>query len=315
MTPTPDTPAVVPDEDTAPVPSATLLEPRPLRGVLLVAVATLFFALHDTANKLLLADYDVPVIAAVRYTMQTVLMLAILGPRRAPELVTTRRTWLVLLRALSLVLSTLFFGLGLQLMPIPETTAIGYIAPLIVVLLARPFLNETIGPWGWLAAILGFSGMLLIVRPGGGLDPLGVVFIICNISATVVYYMLSRVLAHSEKTMAMMFYSSLVGAICFGLATPWFIDGDMPDGLQLALFLSLGIFAGVGHFLFTAAYRFAEASLVAPVSYVHLVWAGLLGWIIFGHVPDPLAIAGMVVVILAGVLVAFRSLRSRHSGT
>lgn len=310
----PDTPAVVPDEDTATVPTSSLLEPRPLRGVLLVAAATLLFAGHDTANKLLLADYDVPVIAAVRYTMQTVLMLAILGPTRGPELVRTRRPWMVVLRALCLVLSTLFFGLGLQLMPIPETTAIGYIAPLLVVLLARPFLNETIGPMGWIAAALGFGGMLLIVRPGGGLDPLGVAFLICNIVATVAYYMLSRVLAHSEKTAAMMFYSSLVGAICFGLATPWFLNGEAPDGLQLALFLSLGIFAGVGHFLFTAAYRFAEASLIAPVSYVHLVWASLLGWVIFGHVPDPLGIAGMIVVILAGVLVAFRSLRSRHSG-
>ena len=138
-------------------------------------------------------------------------------------------------------------------------------------------------------------------------------YLVCNIAATVVYYMLSRVLAHSEKTLALLYYSSLVGAVCFGLAAPWFFNGHMPDGLQIALFLSLGIFAGLGHFLFTAAYRFAEASLVAPVSYVHLVWAGLLGWFIFGHVPDLLAIVGMLVVILAGVLVAFRSLRRRHS--
>lgn len=314
MTTTPDAPAVVPDEDTAPIPTPSLTQPRPLRGVLLVAAATLLFAGHDTANKLLLADYDVPIVAAVRYTMQTVLMLAILGPTRGPQLVTTRRTWLVLLRAVCLVVSTLFFGLGLQLIPVPETTAIGYIAPLLVVLLARPLLNESIGPLGWIAALLGFSGMLLIVRPGGGLDPLGVFYILCSIGATVAYYMLSRVLAHSEKTLALLFYSSLVGAICFGLAAPWFFDGNIPDGLQIALFLSLGLFAGVGHFLFTAAYRFAEASLIAPVSYVHLVWAGLLGWVIFGHVPDPLGIAGMLVVILAGVIVAFRSLRLRHSG-
>jgi drug/metabolite transporter (DMT)-like permease len=304
-------PAVVPDEDTAPAPTPSLVQPKPLRGVLLVAVATLLFAGHDAANKLLLADYDVPIVAAVRYAMQTVLMLAILGPTRGPELVTTKRTWLVIVRAMSLVISTLFFGLGLQLMPVPETTAIGYIAPLIVVLLAKPFLNETIGPFGWIAALLGFGGMLLIVRPGGGLDPLGVFFLVCNIAATVFYYVLSRVLAHTEKTLALLFYSSLAGAICFGLAAPWFYQGQVPDGLQIALFLSLGIFAGVGHFMFTAAYRFAEASLIAPVSYVHLVWAAILGWVIFGHVPDALTILGMLVVIAAGVLVAFRSLRKR----
>jgi drug/metabolite transporter (DMT)-like permease len=311
MTSTPDAPAVVPNEDTAPAPSQSLTQPHPLRGVLLIAVATLLFAAHDSANKLLLADYDVPVVAAVRYGMQTILMLAILGPARGPELVTTRRTWLVIVRALCLVISTLFFGLGLQLMPVPETTALGYVSPLIVVLLAKPLLNEEIGALGWIAAVLGFGGMLLIVRPGGGLDPLGVLYLCGNVVATVAYYMLSRVLAHSEKTLALLFYSSLVGAICFGLAAPWFIDGTVPDGLQIGLFLSLGILAGVGHFLFTAAYRFAEASLLAPVSYVHLVWAGLLGWFVFGHVPEALTIVGMLIVILAGVLVAFRSLRRR----
>lgn len=307
MTTTPDAPAVVPDEDTAPVQTPSLIQPHPLRGVLLVAVATLLFAGHDTANKLLLAHYDVPIVAAVRYTMQTVLMLAILGPTQGRALVTTKRTWLVLLRAMSLVVSTLFFGLGLQLMPVPETTAIGYIAPLIVVLLAKPFLNETIGPLGWIAALLGFGGMLLIVRPGGGLDPLGVFFLVCNIAATVFYYVLSRVLAHSEKTSAMLFYSSLVGAVCFGLAAPWFYEGQVPDGLQIALFLSLGIFAGIGHFLFTAAYREAPASMLAPVNYVHLVWATGLGWLVFGHMPDLIALTGIAMVCAAGAGIAIRA--------
>jgi drug/metabolite transporter (DMT)-like permease len=310
MTPATDAPLVVPDEDTAP-PPPSLTQHRPLLGVLLLAAGTLLFSVHDATNKLLLDDYAVPVIAAVRYTMQTLLMLAILVPTRGPELVRTKRTWLVLARALGLVLSSLFFGLGLQLMPMPETTAIGYVAPLFVVLLAKPWLNETIGPLGWIAAVVGFSGMLLIVRPGGGLDPLGVTYIVISVAATVAYNMLSRVLAHSERTLALLFYSSLLGAVCFGLAAPWFIDGTVPDSAQIVMFLSLGVSAGLGHFLFTSAFRFAEASLLAPVGYVHLVWATVLGWLIFGHVPDLLTIVGMLVVIAAGVLVAFRSLRRR----
>lgn len=310
MTPAPDAPPVVPDEDTAP-PPPSLTQHRPLLGVLLLAAGTLLFSVHDTTNKLLLDDYAVPVVAAVRYTMQTLLMLAILAPTRGPELVRTRRTGLVLARALGLVLSSLFFGLGLQLMPMPETTAIGYVAPLIVVLLAKPLLNESIGPLGWIAAGVGFGGMLLIVRPGGGLDPLGVFYIAISVAATVAYNMLSRVLAHSERTLALLFYSSLLGAVCFGLAAPWFLHGVAPDGPQIVMFLSLGVSAGLGHFLFTSAYRFAEASLLAPVGYVHLVWATMLGWLVFGHVPDLLTVMGMLVVMVAGLLVAFRSLRRR----
>lgn len=307
-TPIEAAPAVVPDEDTPP-PPPSLTQHRPLLGVVLLAAGTFLFSVHDATNKLLLDDFNVPVIAAIRYGMQTLLLLAILGPMRGPELVKTKRTGLVLVRALGLALSSLFFGLGLQLMPMPETTAISYVAPLIVVLLARPLLNESIGVFGWIAAIVGFTGMLLIVRPGGGLDPLGVTYIVISIAATVAYNMLSRKLAHSERTIALLFYSSLVGAIGFGLAAPWFLNGTVPDTMQVLMFLSLGVSAGIGHFLFTAAYRYAEASLLAPVGYVHLVWATMLGWLIFGHVPDGLTILGMLVVIAAGVLVAFRSLR------
>jgi len=300
-------PALVPDEDTPPPPSLT--QHRPLLGVLLLAAGTFLFALHDATNKLLLDDFNVPVIAAIRYGMQTLLLLSILGPTQGKALVRTKRTGLVFARSLGLALSSLFFGLGLQLMPMPETTAISYVAPLIVVLLAKPLLNESIGVFGWVAAIVGFAGMLLIVRPGGGLDPLGVAYIVISIAANVAYNMLSRLLAHSERTITLLFYSSLVGAIGFGLAAPWFLNGTVPDTPQVLMFLSLGVSAGIGHFFFTAAYRYAEASLLAPVGYVHLVWATMLGWLVFGHMPDGLTILGMLVVIAAGVLVAFRSLR------
>lgn len=293
-------------EPEAPAP-LSLISSRPLLGVLLLAGATLLFACNDAANKYLLTDYNVPLVAAVRYIVHAILMLAILGPRRGRELVTTQRTGLVIVRALCLVVATLFFGLALQRMPVAETTSIVYLSPILVVLLARPLLGESIGAVGWIAAVVGFAGMLLIVRPGGGLDPLGVGLVLCNVGVTVAYYLLSRVLARSERTLALLFYSALVGAICFSIALPWNLTGKAPDPIQIALFLSLGVTAGLGHYFFTAAYRFAEASVLAPVTYLHLLWAGLLGWLVFGHVPEGLTIIGMVVVAASGVLVALRS--------
>ncbi|MDO8359585.1 MAG: DMT family transporter [Devosia sp.] len=293
-------------EPDAPAP-LSLISSRPLLGVLMLAGATLLFACNDAANKYLLTDYNVPLVAAVRYLVHAILMLAILGPRRGRELVTTERTGLVIVRALCLVVATLFFGLALQRMPVAETTSIVYLSPILVVLLARPLLGESIGAVGWVAAVVGFAGMLLIVRPGGGLDPLGVGFVLCNVGVTVAYYLLSRVLARSERTLALLFYSALVGAICFSIVLPWNLTGRAPDPIQIALFLSLGVTAGLGHYFFTAAYRFAEASVLAPVTYLHLLWAGLLGWLVFGHVPEGLTIIGMVVVAASGVLVAMRT--------
>lgn len=289
------------------LPQAGLTSSRPLLAVLLVAAATLLFACNDTANKLLVTEYNVPLVVAIRYIVHSILMIALLGPTRGRELVETRRTGLTIVRALCLVVATLFVGLALQRMPVAETTSIIYLSPIIVVLLARPLLGETIGPIGWIAAVAGFAGVLLIVRPGGGLDPIGVGFVLCNVVVTVGYYLLSRILARTERTIALLFYSALAGAICFGIALPWTLYGDAPSLLQIGLFLSLGFSAGLGHYFFTAANRFAPASVLAPINYLHLLWAGLLGWLVFGHVPETLTIIGMIIVCAAGVLVALRS--------
>lgn len=284
---------------------------RPALGVGLAVLATLLFAGHDVVSKHLLANYDVPLVAAVRYMVHTLLMVIVLAPRQGANLVRVNRKGLVVIRSVCLVIATLFMGLALQLMPIAETTAIIYLSPIVVVLLARPLLGETIGVMGWIGAIGGFAGVLLIVRPGGGLDPLGVFYALCNVGVTVAYYLLSRVLAKNEKTLALLFHSALVGAICFGLVAPWFWFGTVPSTLDMVMFVSLGLFAGIGHYCFTAAYRFAPASLLAPMSYTHLIWAGLLGWLVFSQLPDAIGLAGMVVIGSAGVVTALRSLPKR----
>lgn len=290
----------------------SLTENRPMLGVLLIIVATLMFASNDAANKYLIATYDVPLVAAIRYIVHTLLMLAILAPTRGRELVTVRRKGLVAVRSICLVIGSLCASLALQVMPIAETTSIIYLSPIVVVLLARPILGESIGLLGWLAAAGGFAGVMLIARPGGGLDPMGVAFALGNVVVTVTYYLLSRVLARSERTLALLFYSALAGAICFGLAMPWYWFGSVPSLFEMALLVSLGLTAGIGHFCFTAANRYAEASLLAPMSYLHLLWAGLLGWLVFGQLPDGLGLVGMAVIGLAGVAVALRSRFTRR---
>lgn len=148
---------------------------------------------------------------------------------------------------------------------------------------------------------------LLIARPGSELDPLGVAFAFVTAIATALYQLLSRVLARTERTMALLFYGALLGAIIFGLAAPWFWDGRTPGAMDFALLLSLGVYSGVGHYLFTAAHRYAPASTLAPIGYLQVVYAGLLGWLALGHVPSPLSIAGMIVIIASGVLITLKS--------
>ena len=105
----------------------------------------------------------------------------------------------------------------------------------------------------------------------------------------------------------MLFYAALAGTVAFGLLLPWTLQGERPTVLLAALFVSTGVLGGLGHYLFTLAYREARASLLAPLNYVQLLWAGLLGWIVFHHVPDAVTVAGMAVVAASGALIALKA--------
>lgn len=294
-----------------PVPVPTQQDGRPLLGVLMVMGSVLLFAGNDIVTKLLVTQYPVPLVAAMRYVVQLLLMLALLLPRMGPRLLKTERTGLVLLRSACLAVSTLCMGLAFQRMPVPESVSIVFLSPMLVVLVAGPVLGEKVAAASVVAAVVGFAGVLLIVRPGGGLDPYGVIFVLIAVTTSVVYYLLSRVLARTESTLSMLFYTALVGSICFGATLPWSWSGPVPDWQTVAMFASQGVATGLGHYLFTAAHREATASLLAPVGYMQLLWVGLLSWLIFGHVPDTLTIAGMGLVTLAGVSIAMISARKR----
>jgi drug/metabolite transporter (DMT)-like permease len=294
-----------------PVPVPVEPTGRPLVGVLMVMGAVLLFAANDTITKLLVTQYPVPLVSAIRYIVHLTFMALIFLPRMGGRLLKTERTGLVLLRGLCLVVSTLGMGLAFQRMPVPESVSIVFLAPMLVVLAAGPVLGEKVAAASILAAVVGFAGVLLIVRPGGGLDLFGVIFVLIAVTTSVVYYLLSRVLARTESTLTMLFYTAVVGAVCFGVTLPWSWSGPAPDLPTLAMFLSQGIAAGLGHYLFTAAHREATASLLAPVNYMQLLWVGLLSWLIFGHLPDALTLVGMGLVAAAGISIATISARRR----
>lgn len=283
------------------------------QGVVLVMSALLLFACMDTTTKYLATRYNVPLVVAIRYIVHCVLMVVLLAPTQGRQLIKTQRTGLVLLRAASLAVASLFMGLALRRMPVAETTAIVFLAPILVVLLARPILGERIGGLGWAAAVIGFGGVLLIARPGSGLDTTGTIFAICAVVVNVAYQLLSRVLVRTEQTFAMLFFAALMGSIGFGIFLPWTWHGSTPTAWDLLLFLSVGVTAGLGHFLYTAAYRHAPASLLAPMNYLQLLWAGLLGWIAFNHVPDKLSIIGMCVIAASGAMIALKSRASKSN--
>ena len=284
---------------------------RPLLGITLIVCAVATFACIDAMTKHLVTNWNVPLVVAMRYIVNVAVLAAIYAPRHGMGLIRTKRTGLVMVRAFCLSAASLFAGLALTRMPVAETISIIFLAPFAVMVAAIPLLGEKVTRGGWMSAIAGFAGVLLVANPGNGLDPLGVIYAATCAAVTVGYYLLSRLLAKTESTMALLFHTALVGAVLFGAYLPWSMKGPMPQGPDLFLFVLIGLAATLGHYLFTAAFRVAPASLLAPVNYLHIFFAGIVGWIVFGHVPGLTSMAGMALVVAAGVAMAIVSNRKK----
>jgi drug/metabolite transporter (DMT)-like permease len=281
----------------------------PLRGVALVVAATFLFAAADTLGKHLALLYATTLILAVRYVVNLAIVGVVMLPRHGAAVWQTRRTALVILRGLCLASASITMLLALRRMPVAETVAIIYIAPVLVMLASGTILGEKVSFWGWIGTALGFGGVLLIVRPGSGLDPLGVALALGNACLAAGYILLTRILTRTETTMALMFHTALVGSAVFialTLISPPAVLPGLPD---LALMGALGALATVGHLMFTAAYREAPAATLAPINYLHIAFATLLGWLVFAQVPDAIGFAGMAAIAAAGILAAWRASR------
>ncbi len=286
-------------------PAVTPKAGNALKGVLFVVLATLSFAMADVLTKYLTAVYTLGLVIAIRYAVNLGLLAALLGPSQGAGLWRTRRTALVILRGLCLSAATLTMVLALRRLPVAETVAIVYLAPFAVMLLSGPVLGERVALWSWLGAVLGFAGVLLILRPGGGLDPLGVAFALINAGFGTAYHLLTRVLTRTETMTAMLFHTALVGCVIYGIWAFAETPGPLPGVRDFALIGVLGALAMGGHLLFTAAYAEAPAGLLAPVNYLHLVWAAILGGLVFHHWPGPLSVLGMAMVAGAGAFTAW----------
>jgi drug/metabolite transporter (DMT)-like permease len=287
----------------------------PMRGIVLVLVAVTLFACMDTVGKYLMTKYTVPLVAAVRYGLNLFILGTLMLPRHGPAVWKTNRTALVVLRGLALAASTTMMGFALRLLPVGETVAIIYLQGFGVMIAASYFLKEKISPVGWMASVAGFAGVLLIARPGGALDPLGVVLALCTAVISIIYILLSRVLAKTETTMALLFHVALWGSLVFAIMLPLNWQNFTFSRWDVALLFFMGSASLLAHYLLTSAYRFAPASLLAPFNYFHIALAVVMGWLVYNHVPDGFALLGMAMIALSGAVVAIHTHFSSSKGT
>lgn len=212
------------------------------------------------------------------------------------------------------VVGTGAMGLGfwaLSLLPLPEATVIGYTAPLLTVILAAMFLNEEVRLFRMSMVGLGLFGVVIVLSPrlatGAAMSmqqSLGTVVALGAASCTALAMIFVRKLVQQERTSAIVFWFSVTSTLLSLLSLPF--GWVMPDARTAALLVTIGLLGGLGQILLTSAYRFADASLVAPFEYVSLLLAIVIGWSFFGEAPTASMLTGAALIITAGILIIWR---------
>ncbi|MBK6656694.1 MAG: DMT family transporter [Proteobacteria bacterium] len=278
---------------------------HPLRALALLIGAQTLFALLDATGKSLSRDMGIPLIALVRHAGQALLMVVVLGPRLGRQLFVTEHVALQVWRGLAMAGFTLFFFSALFRLPQAEATAINFITPFIVMLLAGRMLAEQVTRVRWIGAGVGFLGMLVLVRPGSQLDQLGVVFALLTVVCNVTFQLLTRRLALVDNSFTTMFISAAISVVISAALLPWQgAWGGWPQDLstrQLVMLATLGVLGAISQWCLIRAYVWSSASFIAPLLFMQLIWSTATGYLFFHQLPDSLSLLGILVILGSGV--------------
>jgi drug/metabolite transporter (DMT)-like permease len=276
---------------------------NPLRGIALSLIATTVFACSDTMAKFLTESLPVIEIAWIRY-MIFVLFVGWLARSANVRALWPRSPALQMLRGLCVVGSAVLFVFGISSMQIAQASTIGFISPLMITVLSIPILGEVVGLRRWAATAAGMLGVVIVARPGtGGFQP-AALFGVASSACWALAMVITRKMSTTERSTTTLFWSASVGAVVLtGLLPFVFVT---PSLRHLLLALALGVLSSAGQWLTVLAHRWASASVLAPFSYIQLVWATISGWLVFDNLPDKWTLVGAAIIIASGLYTAHR---------
>ena len=299
--------------DAAAIPASAQIERRQpdiLRGILLMCAGVAMFPFMNAAVKLLGARYPAPEIVWARFTGHLFVMLLVFLPRYGRALFATRRPGVQIGRSLLMLASNGLFVVAITRVPLATASAIGFTSPLIVTALSVPLLHEDVGIRRWSAVLVGFAGALLVIRPGSGLHDPAVLLLLLGSTAYALYQIATRWVSLYDDAAVGIVFSALLGSLVMSVVVPFVFV--MPHGwLDLALFCSLGLLGGAGHYLVIRAFQAGPAAVIAPLGYVELIGTATLGYLIFDQFPDVWTWIGAAIIIASGLYIAFRERKRR----
>lgn len=297
-------------------------KPRAIAGIAVLLLSLSILSVLDASGKWMLeAGTALLVVVWIRYLVHFVLILSLVAARGDWHLFVSAKPRYQWMRGAIIVLTTMSFFTTLSYLPQAQATTLLFLAPLVILALAPWVLGEAKRWSRWLAAAVGFAGVLIVVRPSAGLDAVGVMFGLLTAALMALQHLLTRKVA-IDHPLTTIIWSGMIGAVVLSMVVPvWLVLEEtraaamIPvvfsyDGLVL---LSMGVTGLVGHLLQVQAYRLASASLLAPFMYVQIVSASLMGWLIWGDFPDITSWLGIGLICTSGAGIALYEWRTANA--
>jgi drug/metabolite transporter (DMT)-like permease len=284
--------------------AASLRRDNGLLGIGIMLVATVFLSVGDAASKYLTASVPPLHIVWLRYASSALILLVIVGARGEWASFRTRRPGMHLLRGCGVIGSSMLFMLALEVLPIADAVATGFVSPLFVTALSIPMLGERVGWRRWAATLAGLIGVLIVVRPGGAGFQLASLLPVGSALIWAFALIITRMMSATENPLATITYSTVFGALVMAFMLP--LHWVTPSWEVVCIGVFIGAVSTTGHWLLIAAFRFASASLLAPFTYVQLLWVSILGFLMFSSLPDIWTLVGATIIACSGLYTAHR---------
>ena len=283
-----------------------MIKQNELLGILLMVTTTIVFASQDGLSKYLATEYNVYMVVMIRYWFFAAFIMTISSrkPGGIKQVAKTKTPLLQIFRSLVLVAEMCVTVLAFTLLGLAETHAIFASYPLIIAMLSGPILGEHVGWSRWLAICVGFFGILIILNPGNGIFSPYALVPLAGAILFALYGLLTRYAGQYDNSSTSFFWTGIVGCIAMTAIGLNFWDPVSQADWSIMLILSAS--GMLGHFLLIKCYEVAEASAVQPFAYLQLIWASLIGVIIFGEKITTNVLIGACIIVGAGLFTLWR---------
>lgn len=286
------------------------------RAMMIMVAAMLFAPVMDAIAKSLATQSDVSpaTVTFGRFVVQTLFLSVFVAIAWSKGAVKYVFSWINILRGMIMGLAAMLFFTAIKYMPLADAIAVFFVEPLIVMLMSSVFLGEKVGWRRVTAAVIGFGGAIIVIRPSYELFGAVSLLPLCTAFLFSIYLILTRISGSNQEPLVMQFYAGIGGVLlCGAVLTVGTPLGSEDFGLSLpetsqawSLLLGIGLFAVASHMLIVIAFTMAPASILAPFQYVEIVSATILGYVIFNDFPASVQWLGIMIIVGSGIYIFLR---------